>query len=252
MQRIAIVMSILLLFAVAQSSFQTQLLNTGTIIGETPSTIFENGFEEGNFSAWTGTNVYQGQFLTCVTATGEATPPHHGTYQAKAEINGSLPSTSAYAYKDLPTTNTTTNLRCYVYLSTYYTPWQPHETYLATIAQDDSILCQIGLTETTGELVFIAFANGNTIILYSTKTLTTGVWHCIEMQRIQDQENGEYHVWLDETELTEFRLTNLNTSSLIADRIYVGNYHGCAAHPPNQVTFYIDCVKVSSTYIGKE
>jgi hypothetical protein len=251
MHRIAVAMSILLLFAVAQSSFQTQLQNTGTIIGETPSTIFENGFEEGNFSAWTGIDVYEGQFLTCVTATGEATPPHHGTYQAKAEINGSLMSTSAYAYKDLQTTNTTTNLRCYVYLSTYYAPWQPHETYLITIAQDEGILCQIGLTETTGELVFIASA-GNTFIIYSSKTLTTGTWHYIEIQRIKDPENGEYHAWLDGTELTEFRLTNLNTSSSTANRIYVGNYHGCAYHPPNQVTFYMDCVKVSSAYIGKE
>lgn len=252
MSKIATLTIFLLFFTLAQSSYQTQISNFGTIIENAPTLIFENGFEEGNFSAWTATYIYPGQSFTCVTTAGEPTPPHHGNYQAKAVINGSLMSTSAYAYKDLPTSYTTINLRFYVYLSTYYCPTQPHETYLGTIASGENIITQIGLTETTAEFVFIAYHSEGTIILYSTKTLTPNVWHCIEIQRIQHPTNGEYHVWLDEAELTEFSQTNLNTSSYTTNRIYIGNYHGCAYHKPDQVTFYIDCVAISNTYIGKE
>ncbi|MBX5328615.1 MAG: hypothetical protein QHH18_07450 [Candidatus Bathyarchaeota archaeon] len=252
MHKTATLTTIFLIFALAQTSFQTQITNTGTIISDTPTIIFENGFEEGNFSAWTHVQVFQGQSFTCVTATNQTTPPHHGNYQAIAIINGSLLSTSAYAYKDLPTTQATISLRFYVYLSTYYAPWQPHETYLGTIASNENILCQIGLTETNAELVFIAYHSGYTVIIYSNQNLTTNTWHCIEIQRTQHPTNGEYHTWLDGTELTEFRLTNIDTSSHTANRIYIANYHGCAYHPPNQVTFYTDCIKVANTYIGPE
>jgi hypothetical protein len=226
--------------------------NYGTIIQNGPIIIFENGFEEGSFSAWTGTFIDQGQSFTCVTASNESTLPHHGNYQAKAIINGSLISTWAYAYKDLPNNYTTIDLRFYVYLSAYYCPTQPHETYLGTIASDKGILTQIGLTETTGELVFIAFYSGTEAILYSQKTLSLNIWHCFEIQRIQDPTKGEYHTWLDGTELTEFKRTNVDTSAHTATRICVGNYHGCAYHAPDQVTFYIDCVTVSNTYLDEE
>ena len=252
MSKIATLTIFLLLFTLAQSSYRTQISNFGTIIENAPTVIFENGFEEGNFSAWTGTCIDQGQSFTCVTATNEPTSPHHGNYQAKAIINGSLMPTSAYAYKNLPDSYTTINLRFYVYLSTYYCPRQPHETYLGTIASGENILTQIGLTETTGEFVFIAYYGSSTVILYSSKTLTPNVWHCLEIQRIQHPENGEYHVWLDNIELTEFKRTNVDTSGYTANRIYVGNYHGCAYHKPDQVTFYTDCVAISNTYIGNE
>jgi hypothetical protein len=252
MRRIAALTTFLLLFTLAQSTYRTQISNYGTIIQNGPTIIFENGFEEGSFAAWTGTVIAQGQSLTCVTATNEPTSPHHGNYQAKAVINGSLMPTSAYAYKDLPNSSTTIDLRFYVYLSTFYCPTQPHETYLGTIASGENILTQIGLTETTGELVFIAYYSGITVILYSQKTLSLNVWHCFEMQRIQDLTNGEYHIWLDGTELTEFKRTNVDTSAYTATRIYVGNYHGCAYHAHDQVTFYIDCVTVSNTYLGEE
>lgn len=252
MSKLATITLVFLLFTLTQCNYQTQLSNYGTITEDTSDPIFENDFEEGNFSAWTKTHVYQGQSFTCVTATNESTSPHHGIYQAKAVINGSLLSASAYAYKDLLANYTTINLRFYVYLSTYYAPTQPHETYLGTIASDTGILCQIGLTETTGELVFILHHAGGVLILFSTITLSPNTWHCIEIQRIQHPENGEYHVWLNDIEITEFSRTNLNTSRYTANRIYIGNYHGCAYHSPNQVIFYMDCVAVSNTYVGRE
>ncbi len=252
MDKIIPLILILTILTLSQPAYETQLTNLGTITNQTTTLIWENGFEEGNFSAWTATYLYPGQSLTCTTAANEATPPHHGNYQAKADINASLLSTAAYAYKDLQDSYTTINLRFYVYLSTYYTPTQPHETYLGTIASAEYILCQIGLTDTTGQFVFITYQGTSTTILYSSKTLTPNTWHCIEIQRTQHSQNGEYHMWLDETELAEFSRTNLDTSSYTTSRIYAGNYHGCAYHHPDHVTFYIDCVAVSNTYIGKE
>jgi len=196
MSKLATITLVFLLFILTQCNYQTQLSNYGTITEDTSDPIFENDFEEGNFSAWTKS--------------------------------------------------------FYVYLSTYYAPTQPHETYLGTIASDTGILCQIGLTETTGELVFILYHAGGVLILFSTITLSPNTWHCIEIQRIQHPENGEYHVWLNDIEITEFSRTNLNTSRYTANRIYIGNYHGCAYHSPNQVIFYMDCVAVSNTYVGRE
>jgi len=233
---------------VATPYYQVELSTTGTI-KESLAAIFQNDFEEGTFvPPWTGQYVYSGQVFEC-TQTDDGISPHHGQYYAKAIINGSLISTSAYVYKDIPSSYTTISLRFYVYLLTYNAPTQPHETYLGTISNEGNLLAQIGLTGAAGNLFLLAQGN---ILDASSMTLSLNMWHCIEIQRVQHSTEGEYHVWVDGSEVEDLAHTHLDTSTYSADRVYVGNYHGCAYHPPNFVVFYLDCVVVSSSYIGQD
>jgi len=226
------------------------LSTTGTI-KESLAIIFQNDFEEGIFvPPWTEYYVYPGQVFEC-TQIDDGISPHQGQYQAKMVINGSLISTSAYVYKDIPSSYTAINLRFYIYLLTYNAPTQPHETYLGTISHEGDLLAQIGLTEATGNLFLLAHHSQGNILDKSSMTLSPNMWHCIEIQRVQHPTEGEYRVWVDGIEVEDLAHTHLDTSTYSANRIYVGNYHGCAYHPPNFVVFYVDCVVVSTLYIGQ-
>jgi len=57
--------------------------------------IFSDGFESGDFSAWTGTAKSSGE--TCEV---ESADPHHGTYNAKFYSDGGW-NQYAYCYKDI-------------------------------------------------------------------------------------------------------------------------------------------------------
>jgi hypothetical protein len=71
------------------------------------SVLFQDGFESGDFGAWTGTSITSGDSLTVASDN-----PHHGTYSAKM-VRGVTTDDYTYAYKTLASTYTTLYQRVY-------------------------------------------------------------------------------------------------------------------------------------------
>jgi len=212
-----------------------------------PQGIFSDNFESADFSKWTGTKTSQGQSMEVVL---DGLPPYEGNYHAKFVVDGGLLATSAYCYYDFAPSYTQINLRAYIYISEFDNPTQPHEYYFVTIATDSGgILCQLGVTGEDAELVFICFTSAGVIMRYGfDEILTSNVWHCLEIQMTQSS-NGGYRVWIDGQAIERFSIDG-DTSTYAPTRVYVGNYHGCAYHAPDKITFYMDEVIVADEYIG--
>ena len=202
-------------------------------------TIFQDGFESGNFSAWTGTTIY-GATLTVV-----AEKPHHGTYSAKATIT----SNNGYAsfYKDFSSPPTTVHARFYVYISSltvssggYFDvgSWWDASASVAFFT--------LRVYGTSRQLQIVYYVGSTSYTATSSTTLALNTWHCLEMKYVKSSTAGEYRVWLNGAEVTALTQTNKNT-------IYTPyRWRSIRATLSMTGTIYHDCVVIADTYIGPE
>lgn len=200
--------------------------------------LFSNGFEEGNFSAWTGT-VIQGSGSLSVSS-GSA---HHGTYKATASNNN---LSDSYCYYTGGTGYTTAYAREYVKISAY-----PNENnYTGFIGLNDS---GQGVTKAGGGIrnnhwaAYYVTSIGGDYVYESSVTFSLGTWYCIEVKGVVNAATGEVRVYIDGTE--RITLTGLNTT-------YAGNIYGLrcglSCWQTSTVTIIFDCCVYADAYIGVE
>jgi len=211
------------------------------------TTIFSDGFESGNFSAWTGTGVTTGETATVVT-----TDPHHGTYHADFETDGSSLFENCYAYKTF-TEQATVYSRAYIKFKTvlpaseqYYLPMQHVGTDWITMLR---------VYNDAGTLKWRVYYHNGTSHLYADSTSPTinlDTWYCIELYTKVDATTGEVKLYVDGVERVS--VTGLDTTAHgNITRFEVGEreaYGGSGNAPAHGV--YVDCVVVADTYIGPE
>jgi hypothetical protein len=200
------------------------------------TTIFSDGFESGNFNAWTGTEQSGG---TIVVSSNYA---HHGSYSAKASITAS--DGYASCYKDI-TSQTTIYIRVYVYIAagTFV-----KVGFISPRDVPDSITaCHVGVANANRQLWLQYRHSATNYDVYSSTTLSTNTWYCIELKYVKSTTAGEYRVWLNGNEVTDLTQTGKNTDADVT-RVRVGPMS------TNVINFagYFDCVVVADTYIGPE
>jgi hypothetical protein len=214
--------------------------------------IFSDGFESGDFSAWTGTYVDAGQTLEVSTE-----QKHHGTYSEKVICTDA--SKRAYAYKEW-TTVETVYARIYVYVTQAVLNTTSRNIMFMMFHDKACAISTVGRTEKLS--VGIISATRNFYIVYSndiaggagsytsTKTLSLNTWYCLEMMHTHgDGTNGIYRVYIDD--VLEKEWTGLDTNDYKADRLKVGMVMGWY-NVNDYGTWYSDCVVVADTYIGLE
>ena len=194
------------------------------------TTIFSDGFESGDFSAWTGTNG---------SPSVVGSPVHHGSYSAYLDANYEKIFKDFGAIDDV-------YARCYVFFETL-----PVGEY-----QSDHILC---LSRNSGGASAGAsckiYNNGtdvrwqlyylNSGFSYTTLTDTTGnpvatgQWYCVELWHKKSTLYGA-KLWIDGV----LRLTATNTTCThdITSIGTLAKYH----------KFYVDCYVVADAYVGPE
>ena len=192
--------------------------------------IFADGFESGDFSAWTGTSASSG-----CTIEVQNTNPHTGTYNAHA-LTTTTSSVTAYCYKT-GTFGAITYARMYV------------KFYQINILTNIRIhlLDLVGTTTVSVQLrnnpaVWAIRAGASNYL--GTHTPVTGQWYCIELKR--DSTNGLTQLWVDGVvEVAE-------TSVTITGNCTQVNAGICASSVSAVNELYVDCVVVSDAYIGPE
>ncbi len=213
--------------------------------------IFSDGFESGDFSAWTGTYADTGQTLTVSNE-----HPHHGTYSEKVICTDA--SLSAYAYTEW-TTVETVYARFYVYVTEAVLSADTRNLVFAMFHDKSYSIgstgraekLRVGIKGSTRQW-YVTYSDDATAGAgsYTGDAISLNTWYCVEMMHTHgDGTNGVYRVWVNGTLLVEW--TGLDTNDFKANRLKIGKVGGW--YDANDYgTWYIDCVVVADTYIGQE
>jgi len=198
--------------------------------------IFSDGFESGDFSAWTGTTTSGSGTITVVTERA-----HHGIYSAKSYKPNSL--SSAYVYKTF-TAASTIYVRFYLYLSSWTASSGQYDV-LFVIRRTGITRFMFMLKEPDRYLYIRYESGGSNYYVQSATTFPLNTWVCIEVE--YDKTNGEYRVYMDGAEVSDLTQTGKSITDN-ADEVSFGFRAFGGAYG----TAYFDCVVVADTYIGPE
>ena len=200
-----------------------------------PASNPPEGFESGNFGAWTGTTG-QPQVQSAVK--------HHGSY---AMMCNGVES----AYKTISAAST-----CYarVYFRTSGYPSGSEDDRLSIIAlkASSTTLGAVRLCRDSGSVKWSLFYrndSGGHEVLSTQNIPDLDAWCCVElMVKVGGSETGEARFWLDEAELlSETGLTN-NDAGTGVTRVECGNYLSQGTVPE----LFYDCVVAADAYIVPE
>jgi hypothetical protein len=213
--------------------------------------LFADGFESGNFNAWTGTRTWGAGAISV-----ENVVPHHGTYNMKVSgmLNG---GDGASSYFDLVTPVTEAYARCYMQLSGLpdsgtFDEFGPGFGLLGAPAGSWQLLSGLqkvgadfywGLNhhEAAGKTVYLEAVPSNPVV---------NRWYCVEVYLKIDAVNGIIRLWVDgvlrveKTGIdTTFTANNIQNARLVG---YLD------AGEASALTMYGDCFVAADQYIGLE
>jgi photosystem II stability/assembly factor-like uncharacterized protein len=206
-------------------------------IGNSPSMpsprLFVDGFETGNFSAWTATGG-DGNYSYDV----ETQNAHTGVYDANFSAAA---SSDSWVYKNITPSNIT-HLRQFVKLAAL--PSDGTRTYLGTIESVNSQNTVDAYVENVGGQYYWGLFTAINGVVYEDReaaasNLTAGTYYCIETCR--DVTNGLNCLWVDGVLKVAAPHSNAGISTIIACGI---------SWTDSAATVYVDDVEASTAYIG--
>jgi len=207
---------------------------------------FNNGFEEGNFSAWTGTYVDTGNTLEVIAAA-----QHHGNYGAHSILTAF--TNLALCYKQLASAYSTVFAHLYIKFNTAFNLGSGYYVTYNRLNYGDNEIASIGIRNDGGtykwQLRYLSSGTTYSYQVLESPLPTTGVWYCIELKVVVHASAGEARFYLDGTEkLTATGLDDDNYGNV--SRIWAGQNVPAGAFGSHDI--YYDCVVVGDVYIGPE
>ncbi|HEX8992558.1 MAG TPA: hypothetical protein VF784_12840 [Anaerolineales bacterium] len=164
-----------------------------------PAPVFSDGFETGTFNSWTSSGGLS----------VESSVVHSGNYAAQ----GNTTNGGTYAKKTLPTTYSNGYFRTYFDLISY-------SSQVNLLRYRTSTGTSIGylFVNTLGQLCLRNDAGLVTVV--STTTVSSGVWHALELHATINGASSTTEVWLDGVQVTSLSITtNLGTAPIGAIQI---------------------------------
>jgi hypothetical protein len=209
--------------------------------------LFSDGFESGNFDAWSNTGTGGG-----ATIDVEDVHPHHETYNA---IYGSLIDANdfAIAVKTLVSEQSEIYMRAYLQFATV-----PQSTTIQDIGCSFANVTSAGILwsglQKVGADVYwgVEAVVGGTWTSYLEAVASNPVadtWYCVEIYLKVDGAAGIVKLWVDgslKVEQTDLDTDNRGNVKDIKLGAYLNATEGAS------ITMYSDCVVVADTYIGPE
>ena len=194
--------------------------------------IFSNGFEEGDFSAWSGTSG---------SPTIVGSPVHHGSYAAACDVP------YEYVHRSF-TAQTTVFIRYYFQLNAT-PPLDGNRTRLLELRGGGVKIARVYIQRYgTEDRLCLYRYYPSTSLQNAAYAFEADTWYCLEVKFAKDASAGEYRVWLDGSEL--LTMTGLDTSAANdADLAYIGRIGSSDSYT---CTLFLDCVVIDSSYIGPE
>jgi hypothetical protein len=197
--------------------------------------LFEDSFESDPFTNWTHTGGAGNH-----TQTIETTNPHHGSQNAKFTAD---PNSESWTQKTiLPTP--IIYLQQYIKLANLPPP--NHRLYLGTIQNTNSNNnADIFIENTNGQYYWGIYTsiNGTTYHDYESTPSNPkiNIYYCVTLCR--DTINNQSRLWIDGTLRVDVSRPHFGN----ANAIYCG-----ITWTTTTSLLYVDCVKVSTTYIPQE
>ena len=208
--------------------------------------IFADGFESGDFSAWTG--IYG-------TPTVQGTIKHHGTYAMLSALTAA--NTGKGAYKDFASTYATLYFKGMVYVSA--TPASGKYLQLIGIADvgDSNDLAMLAIYNNSGTLQWKLYYKtdaGSGNATSNTPTISVNTWYFVELRFHGATSTGDVKAWIvaDGGSIAEgsptISVTGLTNDNVLAQEVYASTWIDANLN----VNVYEDCCVVSDAYIGPE
>jgi fibronectin type 3 domain-containing protein len=204
---------------------------------------FYDGFDSGDFSSWSGTNITSGYGEINIDSTNS----YQGNYSAKAKIQYLANWTNAYAYKKFGTRYELVYARAYIFINDFSS-----NTYLDAFLTPTGwgrTVARIGL-DSSRHLRLSYFHNGNYYSTTSATVLNLDTWYSVEIKVKVDSDStgdGEIRVYLNGSEINDLTLTNLiHDGYSTIDGIAVGFIDGYRTSG----TIFVDSVIFATNYIG--
>jgi hypothetical protein len=197
--------------------------------------LFNNGFEEGNFSAWTGTTTSNNGAITVVSD-----QTHHGSYSAYAD-SGTPTQGLAYAYKDITDVDEV-YFRVYVRLNAIPTGNFQRHAWMEIYGNNGANpIARVGIYcyPTPTVSVFLERYYPSQLTFRTTYAFETGVWYCVELYFNKAASGTTYQVWINE--VSQISRQDDTNGSYQVDRVAVGVTNFNAYQGQN----WIDCVVVA-------
>lgn len=168
---------------------------------------FADGFESGNFSAWTGTYMTPGATATIVN-----TLSYESNYSAQFASNGTGGLEEAYCYESIPA-SPILYASGYFYVSQSGIEQNGDSFYLIAFTANGSIVAYAGWRRTNGEDLWnlmIMNATGWASV-YSNLTPSLDAWHNVQLYCTQGA-NGTAELYVDG--ILVCSIQNVNTTAV--------------------------------------
>ena len=184
--------------------------------------LFQDGFESGNFSAWTSITG---------TPTVVTSPVHHGTYAMKRDAGE-----TEYATKNLGASYNNVWIRLY-----WQTTGIPTINYYAnTMIGATAITLRYNTMTGAGTREWELLIDGGYAGTWVNE-VTIDTWHCIEVEF--DNVDDVHRLYVDGVQRIAYTVATASTVSVVNVGHTAGNWG---------FNVFIDCVVVADAYIGPE
>lgn len=217
-----------------------------------PTEIFSDGFESGDYSAWTDVSVDPDNTLEV-----QSGQKHHGTYGSKHILAPNNIQEPCYCYKDIDA-QTTIFMRLYVKITEASLPLANRCFIFMMLrgflgAGVSYRYADLGVISSSRYLFLRYRTSAGEQTDTSSTTLDLNTWYCIELKFVEHATNGEVRVYLNDVEVEDLTHTGLNTAVWTGVKsVQCGSSSGWENEVGSYATFYTDCVVVADAYIGPE
>jgi len=193
--------------------------------------IFSDGFETGNFNAWTGTSG---------TPSIITDPVHHGTYAMMCNA-------VEYAYKTLASSQPFIYHRCYVRTNTVPASGEYVDVMWGRATSTTIFGASVGYSG--GVKWRLCYRNGATWTNYWTSIpAVVNTWYCVEIYWKLGASDGQVQMWIDgelAADLKDLDTDNYGNCTAVRNGVLSEGFAGA-------FEVVEDCVVVADAYIGEE
>lgn len=168
------------------------------------TTLFSDGFESGDFSAWTGTNVGSGQLLEV-----QSSVVHHGSYAMHAKVT--TDSRNAYCYKSFTSSANPIFARAYVRFPVFPSKFF---RFLVFKNASGSTVWALAINPSGGSYYvnIERYFPGYYTASLTSFTPSVDTWYCFEVEFYKAASGGYYKVYVDGVDRTPSGFSSLDTS----------------------------------------
>jgi hypothetical protein len=211
----------------------------------TSSTIFESGFESGNFNLWNGTALTAGE-----TAAVLRNRPYSGNYSAIFTSDGAVGIENSYVYKRVDEDQL--YARAYFYISSGLPLLNNNDRfYLIAFMASGQFVAGVGIKLVNGAQEWIVFGRDGSSLVWTgygtTPMIQLNRWYNLQLSWRNDGTQGKVELYIDGTKMYE--IANSDTSAYgNVDTVGFGLVN--AVDVQNDMIVFVDNVKISTAFIS--